>query len=174
VYSHLSSNSARQAYEQGLSVEIVLRNLELCCDTNGSSSHDTNANTNFDGQPRGRSLRCESPPGSGNNSSVSSTMKHQRWSADSSSSPSLSPARGDHDLSSPTTTVMDGGDVPLHLTLRHHMQRRRRRLSEDDKEGGGGGEHDPDKKPYRPSLQQRNVAFHMNTSTTWTNAQLSM
>jgi hypothetical protein len=73
IYSQITSESAQQARDRGMSVEIVLRNVDLRLD----SSHH-----------RGRPLCVDSPPSSRN-----SNMRHRRWSADSSSSSSLSPVR---------------------------------------------------------------------------------
>jgi hypothetical protein len=73
IYSQITLESAQQARHRGMSVEIVLRNVDLCLD---SSLH------------RGRPVRVDSLPSSRN-----SNMRHRRWSADSSSSSSLSPVR---------------------------------------------------------------------------------
>jgi hypothetical protein len=66
IYSHIASESAQQARDRGLNVEIVLQNLDLCSD----SSHH-----------RKKSV-CEG----GFSSSGNSNMRHRRWSADSSTS----------------------------------------------------------------------------------------
>jgi hypothetical protein len=72
-YSQITLESAQQARDRGMSVEVVLRNVDLGLD----SSHH-----------RGRPLCVDSL-----SSSRNSNMRHQRWSADSSSSSSLSPVR---------------------------------------------------------------------------------
>jgi hypothetical protein len=109
AYSQITLESAQQARDRGLNVEIVLRNLELSSD----SSHH-----------RGRSESV------GNSAySFCSDMKHRRWFADpTSSSSSLSPVRDNT-----TTTVHRPGfafegivdpDVPLSLSMKRHILRR--------------------------------------------------
>jgi hypothetical protein len=73
MYSRISLESAQQARDRGLNVEIVLRNLDL-------SSGITHQ--------RGKSACVGSPSRSG-----SSNMRYRRWSADTSSNPSLLPVR---------------------------------------------------------------------------------
>jgi hypothetical protein len=73
MYSRISLESAQQARDRGLNVEIVLRNLDL---SSGITHH------------RGKSACVGSPSRSGN-----SNMRHRRWSADTSSDPSLLPIR---------------------------------------------------------------------------------
>jgi hypothetical protein len=111
IYYQISSESAQQARNRGLNVEIVLRNLELCSD----SSHH-----------RGRPECLDGPP----NASISD-MRYRRWYADASSSPSLSPVR---DTTICPVVVVERPafaidpmldlDVPLSITMKHHFQRR--------------------------------------------------
>jgi hypothetical protein len=73
IYSQITLESAQQARDRGISVEVVLRNVELGLD----NSHHRGRQSCVDSLPRSRN----------------SNMRHRRWSADSSSSSSLSPLR---------------------------------------------------------------------------------
>jgi hypothetical protein len=73
IYSQITLESAQQARDRAMSVEAALRNVDLGSD----SSHH-----------RGRPVCVDSRPSCRN-----SNMRYRRWSADSSSSSSLSPDR---------------------------------------------------------------------------------
>jgi hypothetical protein len=112
IYSQVSYKSAQQARDRGLNVEIVLRNMELC----SNSSHR-----------RGRPECVDGPSNAG-----ISNMRYRGWSADASSSPSLSPDRAT--IICPVVVVerpafavdpLLDPDVPLSITMKHHFQRRR-------------------------------------------------
>jgi hypothetical protein len=90
IYSQMTLESAQQARHRGMSIEIVLRNVDLGLD---SSLH------------RGRPVCVDSLPRSRN-----SNMRHRRWSADSSSSSSLSPVR---DTVIIPTRVVDCPSLPF-------------------------------------------------------------